>query len=138
MHNDIALIFFYKDDKILVQDRRDIRKFGEEWGFFGGRIEAGETPEQAVVRETKEELSYDLKDFTFIKKSNHSLPEVTFTVYAFAAPLPALSTFEQKEGQGMRVVTELEAIKLKFNKPDYDIIKYVFEFLHSRKNELGK
>jgi mutator protein MutT len=56
MHKDVALIFFYKDDKILVQDRRNMSKFGEEWGFFGGRIEAGETPEQSVVRETKEEL----------------------------------------------------------------------------------
>ena len=136
MHRDVALIIFYKDDKILVQDRRDISKFGEEWGFFGGRIESGETPEQAVVREAKEELSYDLKDFVFIKKSNHRLPEVTFTVYAFAAPLPALNVFNQKEGQGMKVVNESEIVKLKFNKPDYGIIKYVFEFLRASKNKL--
>jgi len=137
MHKDIAIIIFYKDDKILVQDRRNRSKWGEEYGFFGGSIEVGETPEQAVVRETKEELSYDLKDFTFIKKSHHRLSEVTFTVYAFAAPLPALSLFDQKEGQGMKVVTESETINLKFNKPDYDIIKYVFEFLRSGKNKLG-
>jgi 8-oxo-dGTP diphosphatase len=138
MHKDVALIFFYKDDQILVQDRRNMSKFGEEWGFFGGRIEAGETPEQAVVRETKEELAYELKDFVFIKKSNHQLPGVTFTVYAFAAPLPALNSFNQKEGQGMKVVSEKEIVKLKFNKPDYEIIKYVFEFLRARENKLGK
>lgn|SRR5574341_2553713 len=138
MHNDIALIFFYKDEKILVQDRRDISKFGEEWGFFGGRIEAGETPEQAVVRETKEELSYDLRDFVFIKKSNHRLPEVTFTVYAFASPLPTLNSFKQREGQGMKLVSESEMAKMKFNRPDYDIIRYVFEFLRTRKNKLRK
>lgn len=138
MHRDVAIIIFYKDDKVLIQDRRDISKFDEEWGFFGGRIEAGETPEQAVVRETEEELSYDLKDFVFIKKSNHHLPEVTFTVYAFASPLPALNVFNQKEGQGMKVVNEKEIVKLKFNKPDYDIIKYVFEFLRASKNELRK
>jgi len=138
MHRDVSLIIFYKDDKILIQDRRDMSKFGEEWGFFGGGIKAGETPEEAVVRETKEELSYDLKDFTFIKKSNHRLPEVTFTVYAFAALLPALSSFDQKEGQGMRLVTESEIVKLKFNKPDYDIIKYVFAFLRAGENKLGE
>ncbi len=138
MHKDVALIVFYEDDKVLIQDRKDMSKYGEEWGFFGGRIEAGETPEEAVVRETKEELSYDLKDFAFIKKSSHQLPGVTFTVYAFAAPLPALSLFNQKEGQGMKVVTESEAIKLKWNKPDYDIIRYVFEFLRARENKLGK
>lgn len=138
MHRDVALIFFFKGDKILVQDRQDMSKFGEEWGFFGGGIKAGETPEEAVVRETKEELSYDLKDFIFIKKSNHRLPGVTFTVYAFTSPLPALNSFNQKEGQGMKMVTEEEALNLKFNPPDYDIIKYVFEFLRACKNKLGE
>lgn len=136
MHKDVALIIFYKDDKILIQDRRDMSKLGEEWGFFGGRIEQGESPEQAVVRETKEELTYDLKEFIFIKQSRHSHENWTFTVYAFAAPLPPLSSFVQKEGQGMKLVTETEALKLKWNPPDYDIIKYVFAFLRASKDKL--
>lgn len=138
MHKDVALIFFFKDDKILIQDRRDISKLGEEWGFFGGRIEAGETPEQAVVRETREELSYVLGDFKFIKKSHHEVADWKFTVYAFAAPLPPFSSFNQIEGRGMKLVTEDEALKLKFNRPDYDIIRYVFKFLRAGENKLGK
>ena len=44
----VALIVFYdKENKILLQDRRKISKRGEEWGFFGGGIEEGETPKQA-------------------------------------------------------------------------------------------
>ncbi len=136
MHKDLALVFFYKGNKILMQDRRNISKLGEEWGFFGGRIEAGETPEEAVVREVKEELDYKLVDFTFIKKSHHSFADWTFTVYAFTAPCPSLDSFDQKEGQGMKLASEKEAMKLKLNKPDYDIIKYVFEFLRAGKNKL--
>ncbi len=137
MHKDLALVLFYKDDRILIQDRRDISKLGEEWGFFGGSIEQGESPEQAVVRETKEELGYKLSDFTFVRQSHHSYKDWTFTIFAFIAPLPELSAFDQKEGQGMKLVTEQEAVKLKFNPPDYDIIKYVFEFLRSGKHKLG-
>ncbi|MBI4145182.1 NUDIX domain-containing protein [Candidatus Woesearchaeota archaeon] len=35
------------------------------WGFFGGGIESGETPEQAVIREAREELQIDLKPTFF-------------------------------------------------------------------------
>jgi 8-oxo-dGTP diphosphatase len=57
---NVALIIFYdKDKRILLQDRRGISKLGAEWGFFGGEIENDETPEQAVVRETKEELCFE-------------------------------------------------------------------------------
>jgi 8-oxo-dGTP pyrophosphatase MutT (NUDIX family) len=34
------------------------------WGFFGGHIESGETPEQAVVREVYEEISYSIERAT--------------------------------------------------------------------------
>jgi mutator protein MutT len=136
MHRDVALIFFFKDDRILIQDRRNIRKFVEDWGFFGGGMNPGESPDEAVVRETREELGYELRDYSFVRKSNHSMPDRTFTVFAFAAPCPELGAFNQKEGQGMKLVTEEEALKLRFNPPDYDIIKYVFDFLRSGKNKL--
>jgi 8-oxo-dGTP diphosphatase len=134
MHKDLALIFFYKDNKILFQDRRNSSTFGEEWGFFGGHIERGETPAEAVVRETKEELTFSLKKFRFIQTSQHHWNDWTCTVHAFAAPLPKLSSFTQKEGQGMKLLTEKEALALKFNPPDYDIIRYVFAFLRQKKD----
>lgn len=138
MHRDVALIVFYKDDKILLQDRRDIPKARAEWGFFGGGIKAGESPDEAVVRETKEELTYDLKEFTFVKQSHHKYEDMTFTAFVFVAPCPALSKFKQEEGQGMILVTEKEATKLKISKYDCEIVKYVFEFLRAGKNKLRK
>jgi len=52
-----AVIAFYDNQKrILLQDRRGISKEGEIWGFFGGGIEKGETPEQALERGIEEGL----------------------------------------------------------------------------------
>src|SRR3989344_5811703 len=45
--------------QILIQDRRGHKK--PDWGYFGGEIEEGETPLQAVIRETKEELQIDVR-----------------------------------------------------------------------------
>ncbi len=101
MHRDVSLIIFYTDDKILVQDRRDMSKWGEDYGFFGGQIEAGETPEEAVVREAREELSFELEDFEFFRKFHHKFRDITLTSYVFVAPCPPFSSFNQKEGHGI-------------------------------------
>lgn len=48
-----------KQNQILMQDRRGYKK--PDWGFFGGGIEGEETPTEAVVRESKEELQIDVQ-----------------------------------------------------------------------------
>lgn len=112
----ISVIIFYDDKKrILLHDRRGISKFGNEWGFFGGGIEGNETPEQAIVRETKEELDFDLKQFKYIGKYDEKFNEnFSVIVHVFVSPLnDNLSKFKQKEGIGMKIFSLAEAEKLK-------------------------
>ena len=45
--------------QIFIQDRRGFKK--PDWGYFGGEIEKDETPIEAVIRETKEELDIDTR-----------------------------------------------------------------------------
>ncbi len=52
------IIFYDRDLNILVQERGSHSKSGEIYGFWGGGIEQGETPEKAIRRELNEELSY--------------------------------------------------------------------------------
>jgi mutator protein MutT len=111
----VAAIIFYDDKKrILLQDRRGISKFGNEWGFFGGGIEENETPEQAIIREAKEELDFDLKKFRYIGKYEGKINENIFILHVFVSPLnDNLSKFKQKEGRGMKMFSLTEAEKLK-------------------------
>jgi protein-tyrosine phosphatase len=47
--------------EVLLQHRtKDAPTYPDHWSFFGGHIEDGETPEQAVMREVREELQYEL------------------------------------------------------------------------------
>lgn len=61
-HEKIILVFsggcvFDNNGKVLLQRRGD----SNLWGFPGGAIELGETPEMAVVREFKEETGLDVR-----------------------------------------------------------------------------
>ena len=63
------ILLFDRDRKLLVYLRDDKPgiPFPNHWDFFGGHVEAGETPEQALLREVKEELDLDLRHWDFFR-----------------------------------------------------------------------
>jgi len=139
----VAVIIFYDDKKrILLQDRRGISKLGEDYGFFGGEIEERETPEQAVVRETKEELGFDLKEYRYVGDYSYEIEESLKKRFAnfdfdavlckvFIAPLKDnLSKSKLKEGKKMKLFTLDEAEKLKMvSKGDIEIVRRLKKIL---------
>lgn len=62
------------DGRVLIAQRPEGRSMAGLWEFPGGKVEPGETPEQALVRELREELSIEvcetcLAPFTFASHS---------------------------------------------------------------------
>jgi 8-oxo-dGTP diphosphatase len=67
----IAAIIFENDNReilLYLRDNNPDIPFPDYWDLIGGHLEEGETPEEALVREVKEELNIDLKDYTFYKE----------------------------------------------------------------------
>lgn len=62
LENDKGEILLY------LRDNNPSIPFPHHWDLFGGYIEEGETPREALVREVKEELDYDLEEFEFFRK----------------------------------------------------------------------
>ena len=54
-----ACVLVDRDGRVLLAKRPEGRKMAGLWEFPGGKVEEGELPEQALIRELKEELDID-------------------------------------------------------------------------------
>ncbi len=66
----VAVALVDADGRVLVSRRPEGKPMAGLWEFPGGKVEKGETPEQALIRELREELAIDtaescLAPFTF-------------------------------------------------------------------------
>jgi 8-oxo-dGTP diphosphatase len=69
-----AFALYTEKKEILLQHRTDdAPKYPGYWGLFGGGIEEGETPEEALAREAQEELELDLRNIPLFKR--YELPQ---------------------------------------------------------------
>lgn len=75
--------FLKKDQKILVGQRPENHSLAGLWEFPGGKIEIGETPEQALKRELDEELGIEAQIGALKLACTHSYGEVGIIILFF-------------------------------------------------------
>ena len=71
MMKEIAAIILENDKGeflLALRDNKPGIPFPNHWDLIGGHVEDGETPEEALVREVKEELDIELKGVRFLQK----------------------------------------------------------------------
>ena len=114
-----AAVLIMSTDKILLFHRDNIPTIPspECWQLVGGGIEENETPEQALVREVNEEVSFDLNNFEFIAKIKGQFGENVWFYVAFVnKDQERLFKHGKGEGQEIGWFTIDEALKLKKTK----------------------
>ena len=57
----VAAIIINRNNEVMIAKRKTDKKLGGLWEFPGGKMEVGETPEESLKRELKEEMSIDIK-----------------------------------------------------------------------------
>lgn len=78
-----------QDGDRIFATQRGYGDFKDWWEFPGGKMEAGETPEQALVREIREELSADIKVGKLLHTVEWDYPEFHLTMHCFMCSLVA-------------------------------------------------
>jgi 8-oxo-dGTP diphosphatase len=61
-----------RDGRVLVAQRPAHKHLALKWEFPGGKVEPGESPEAAVVREIKEELNCDIAIIRALPRVRHA------------------------------------------------------------------
>ena len=73
---EVVAAIISKDDKILAT-QRGYGEWKDWWEFPGGKMEAGETPEEALKREIREELSTEISVDEFLCTVEYDYPKLT-------------------------------------------------------------
>lgn len=83
---EVVAAIIRKGDKIFAT-QRGYGDFKDWWEFPGGKMEAGETPEEALVREIKEELSTDISVDKFLYTVDYDYPQFHLTMHCYMCSL---------------------------------------------------
>lgn len=99
----VALAIIYQGDSFLLQLRDNIPTIAHPncWGLFGGHIEPGENPEQALKRELIEEVNYKVLNPMEFRVYNE--PNITRYLYSFPLTV-AIEQLVLQEGVDLGLV----------------------------------
>jgi 8-oxo-dGTP diphosphatase len=112
------VLLFDRFNRLLVYLRDDKPEipFPNHWDFFGGHLEQGETPEQALVREIKEEIGVDLKQWAFLKHyvcaEGDTYPNIKYLYWAKIDKIAEELTLY--EGQRLMSIAPEQRCELRF------------------------
>ncbi|NYE58107.1 8-oxo-dGTP diphosphatase MutT [Carboxydothermus ferrireducens] len=80
-----AAIIIHKGKVLITRRKLNDKYLPGKWEFPGGKVEQGETPEDCLVREIKEELDLNIKITQFFGESIYEYPFFIIRLLAFLA-----------------------------------------------------
>ena len=133
---DVSLFILYTSSgHILLQHRTDDAfRLPGYWAFFGGGIEQGENPTEALRREIREELSYEVQGPKFFLAQKVRDEENDITKYVFVEKYQD-QPLQLGEGQAMGWFSPDETHELKMIDHDRFVVEQVRDYLNRLRHE---
>ncbi len=130
VRNVSLFILYTASGQILLQHRsHDAFRLPNYWAFFGGGIEEGESPTDALEREVLEELSYHVRNPYFLMEQTVRDEEDMNTKYVFVEQYQD-QPLQLGEGQAMGWFSPDETHALKMIGHDRAIVERMREYLN--------
>lgn len=119
IHVSAAIIM--KDNKIFVT-QRGYGEFKDWWEFPGGKIEEGETPEECLKREIKEELKADINIDKYLCTVEYDYPNFHLKMECFICSL-IYGHLELVEAEDAKFITKDQLDNIDFLPADLLVVK---------------
>ena len=84
---EVVAALIWQGDKFMICQRPAHKARGLLWEFVGGKIEPGETKEQALIRECREELDVEISVSDVFMQLVHEYPDMTVELTLFNAEI---------------------------------------------------
>jgi len=131
MITEVAAALIWDKDKFLICQRPAHKARALLWEFAGGKVEPGESKEQALIRECKEELAVTLSVGDVFMDVVHEYTDVTVRLTLFNASI-AEGTPQKLEHNDIRWITPAEIPNYKFCPADEELLKKITEVYSSQ------
>ncbi len=115
--------------RVLITQRQPGVHLEGLWEFPGGKTAAGETHEEALCREIREELDTDVVVQALLLETTHAYPDRTIALYFYRCALAG--TPRPVLGQAMRWTRRKELSLLRFPPADDELIKLLMSEVES-------
>ena len=123
---EVVAALIWKNNKFMICQRPAHKTRGLLWEFVGGKVEPGETKEQALIRECREELDVLLSVDDIFMEVTHEYPDITVHLTLFNATLVEGEP-QKLEHKDIKWITPHEIPNYEFCPADEEILAKIFE-----------
>ena len=120
-HIEVAAAIIIDDGRIFAT-QRGYGKFKDGWEFPGGKIEQGETPKQAVIREVREELDTEIEVGELFDTVEYDYPGFHLTMHCFLCTVRS-GNLVLKEHQAAKWLTRETLDSVEWLPADIELIE---------------
>ena len=123
---EVVAALIWDNDKFMICQRPAHKARGLLWEFVGGKVEPGETKEQALIRECREELAVTLSVGDIFMDVVHEYPDLTVHLTLFNAKI-AEGEPQKLEHNDIQWITPSEISNFEFCPADDEILHRIKE-----------
>jgi 8-oxo-dGTP diphosphatase len=122
---EVVAARIWMNDTFLICQRGKEKSQGMLWEFVGGKVEPGETKQQALVRECQEELKITLDVGREVCDITHAYPGMTIHLTLFDAEIIA-GVPTKTEHNDLKWIKEKEISEYLFCPADEEMIRIIY------------
>ena len=119
---EVVAALIWDENRFMICQRPAHKARGLLWEFVGGKVEAGETKEQALIRECREELAVTLSVGEVFMDVVHEYPDLLVHLTLFHASI-AEGVPQKLEHNDIRWITIGEIPEYEFCPADTEILE---------------